>query len=298
MPSPEELARYYPASYYGNESKKFVPVIELLSRTVRKILRSFFLKRFSGHRAFLEIGCGRGDLLAELAKMGWECHGTEYGSSPSMSNKHLGKCVIHNKQNLRDANFSDNYFDMVVIRHVLEHLPNPEETIQEISRILKPGGGLYLVVPNYDGYVSSLFGSHWFALDVPRHLFHFTPQCLSILLNKYSLRIKKQSFLSFEQDVFTFAQSAQNYMGFTYNGLYDLIRNDSARLSSKAAISQSEKWLILVTGAILSVAGFFISLFSAIFRTGGVIEIYAVRDRKDNMKACRPLASYLSHLSD
>ena len=72
--------------------------------------------------------------------------------------------------------------------HVIEHLTGPRRVLTDIHRILKPGGRLLLELPNYDGYARAVFGTYWAALDVPRHLYHFTPATLDALLRRVGFR--------------------------------------------------------------------------------------------------------------
>jgi len=90
---------------------------------------------------------------------------------------------------LNDAKFPSNFFDVIVMNHVLEHLFNPKETLQEVSRILKPDGLLIIGIPNIDSYAARVFGKYWSAMEIPRHLYHFSVKTLKLLLSENNFEI-------------------------------------------------------------------------------------------------------------
>jgi SAM-dependent methyltransferase len=79
------------------------------------------------------------------------------------------------------APFSPNSFDVITGLHILEHVYNPREVISRIWKLLKPGGVFYMLCPNIDAIEASMFGSYWYCLELPRHLYHFSPRSLAHL---------------------------------------------------------------------------------------------------------------------
>lgn len=75
---------------------------------------------------------------------------------------------------LLDTKYPYNYFDVIRMAHVLEHVNNPSKTIAEVFRILKPGGAVIVYVPNFVCFWSKVFKQKWAGLDIPLHLYHFT----------------------------------------------------------------------------------------------------------------------------
>ena len=86
----------------------------------------------------LDIGCGNGTELYKLKAMGWETYGVEMDAQASERARSKGIRVYTG--DLFGANFPDQFFHVVRMSFVLEHLPNPRETLQEIRRILRPRG--------------------------------------------------------------------------------------------------------------------------------------------------------------
>ena len=85
---------------------------------------------------------------------------------------------------------ADGQFDLIVLLHVLEHIPEPLRTIQKAFSLLSPGGQLVLAVPNADSVERRLFGEFWDAWDIPRHIHHFSPGSLRKLVTRAGLSVE------------------------------------------------------------------------------------------------------------
>jgi len=96
----------------------------------------------------LDLGCGEGFMLLEAFNKGWNAFGLD------ITDNRLDNAKIQNitfyKSDLLNADLPGNYFDCVYCDSVLEHILNPFEYLSEINRILKPGGIIYIGVPNED----------------------------------------------------------------------------------------------------------------------------------------------------
>ena len=95
---------------------------------------------------FLDMGCGLGLVLNEARINGFEPYGVDIAENLSSSNSNFQFF----KGNILDAKFPDNYFSAIYMDSVLEHIVNPMETLNELRRILKPGGAFFVIVPNED----------------------------------------------------------------------------------------------------------------------------------------------------
>ncbi len=229
LPDLERIAQFYPPSYYGVTGAKFVPLVETLVRLVgARHVRTLSRGLKPGARV-LDVGCGRGVLLSGLARRGFEAHGFEMSASAAAGVD--PRAVVRVGKNLRDAEYPAEYFDQVIIWHVLEHLPDPRETLQEIRRVLKPGGRIVVSVPNYSSLQARCSGAHWFHLDPPRHLFHFPVEGLRQLLVSTGFDIEREHHFSLRQNPFGWVQSALNCLPrLPRNGLYSLLkRRDNPR---------------------------------------------------------------------
>jgi SAM-dependent methyltransferase len=81
-------------------------------------------------------------------------------------------------------------FDVITMWHSLEHVPDPKRVLTEARRLLAPKGKLIIAVPNIDSLAFRIFGQSWFGLDLPRHLTHFAPWTLHLLLERVGYRVE------------------------------------------------------------------------------------------------------------
>lgn len=137
----------------------------------------------------LDIGCGSGQFIYEMKNLGLEVYGVEPGDfNKEDSNKY--KLNIKNLELIK-SKYPKEYFDLITINHVFEHLGNPNETIKEIRRILKRKGTLIIGIPNTNSISKRIFGKNWLALDIPRHLFNYSDKNIKFLLERNGFKVLK-----------------------------------------------------------------------------------------------------------
>lgn len=131
----------------------------------------------------LEIGCGEGLLLNELKVAGFNVCGIEPSKSASERARQRRLNVITGE--FPNEKLTSSY-DLVVLSHVLEHLPDPSLIIEEIKKVA-PGGILYLVQANYTGIIPVIEGVKWYAWMPSQHFWHFTPEGLKVFCGSKQL---------------------------------------------------------------------------------------------------------------
>jgi len=126
----------------------------------------------------LDVGCGDGRRLAEMAKLGWEVIGQEVDAlAAEFARSTYGVNVFVGE--LASVNGPDCGFDAITVSHVIEHVIAPSDLLRQCHRLLKPGGKLVVVTPNIWSIGHSEFGASWMGLDPPRHLHVFSPDALA-----------------------------------------------------------------------------------------------------------------------
>ena len=121
----------------------------------------------------MDIGAGTGNFCEIQNKI----LGKSMGLSPvKKREKLLPKKIFFYSKALQD--FKGQQFDVVTLWHVLEHLPDLENTITAIQKLLKPNGVLIVAVPNYNSFDAKHYKRFWAAYDVPRHLWHFSQKSM------------------------------------------------------------------------------------------------------------------------
>lgn len=87
--------------------------------------------------------------------------------------------------------FGTETFDVVLLSHVLEHLPAPATFLQGIRRIMRNGSKMLVSCPNFDSFLARTLGRYWVGLQVEQHLWHFTPSSLTSLLAESGFHVER-----------------------------------------------------------------------------------------------------------
>lgn len=192
VPGETAIGRYYQSEDYISHtetSKGMINRLYLLvrKRTLRKKRRT--VSEITGLQKgkILDLGSGTGAFLNEMVKNGWEAVGLE----PSDEARTIAKQVYNIDLRNNDELFSlaPNSFDAITLWHVLEHVHKLHSTMQQLKSLLKQNGRLIIAVPNYTSIDAEIYKENWAAYDVPRHLYHFSPQSMQMLVKKNGMKI-------------------------------------------------------------------------------------------------------------
>jgi SAM-dependent methyltransferase len=198
-----ELQIFYPDQYWGEENKPDERWIVSSQADKTRFLYSCIL---TGSR-ILDVGCGAGFFLRALGADRWDRFGVEIGEAAS---KAAARSIGHERiftGTLMEAACADSFFDVVTFWSSLEHTNEPRAHLIEARRILKLGGTLIVQLPNAASYQMRLFKGDWFALDVPRHRYHFTAETLSRLLNETGFEVYRTTLFSKAHNAHALRQS-------------------------------------------------------------------------------------------
>lgn len=131
----------------------------------------------------LDIGCGSGSYIYTLKKYGWDVYGLDISSKSVNFARSQLKLPNVFAGTIESKRFPDEFFNVILLKHVIEHLPDPRSSLKEIYRILKKDGLLLIITPNVSSLNFRLFKKFWFPLETPRHLYLFSPITLKKLIN-------------------------------------------------------------------------------------------------------------------
>lgn len=135
----------------------------------------------------LEIGCSTGEVVQALASRSWLAYGLDL-SRPAIlrGTRHHPLAQLGVGVKPEDADFPADGYDLICAFHVVEHLAHLNEFADLVSRALRPGGLLYLRVPNWDSWSRRVMGTRWPSL-VPEHLHQFTPNSMMTWVERQGL---------------------------------------------------------------------------------------------------------------
>lgn len=217
--------------------------------------------------SILDFGSGKGLFLHFAALKGCHVKGIE-SSQPraEYARKYFG--IDINTDYYTSGSVFNTSFDVITMFHVLEHLPNPSELMENLVKSnLKPGGMLVAEVPNFGSWQSKWAGNRWLHLDVPRHLTHFTDSTLEKITNNADCRIIKREYYSIHLGIVGMVQSIFTWFGYKGFLIADLKENKTWTLKAKVVV-------VLPFAVILE-------SLAVLFKKGGIIRFYAVYEPKN-----------------
>lgn len=261
---------------YGAPTQRFGAVLEGAVRAFRAARARLVQRLVPRGARILDVGCGRGLFLRLLRERGFEVRGTELSEA---TRRNAYADVPIDAGELTAASYPPGSFDLISIWHVLEHVRDPHATLDAAHQALAPNGVLLLAVPNFASWQARFGGERWFHLDLPRHLWQFTPTTLRALLTQHGFHVERLRTGQWEMDPYGWVQTLLNRAGFRHNALYDTLRSNPA---DKADLSLPYRTLQLLLFPLLLPAAFALaSLARAVGRAGTVIAVARRRSRSE-----------------
>lgn len=161
---PDDLSQYYPSDYYSFSPSR-PGLKDRLKRMIKGPTLPLWAKGIDLKSSVLDIGCGSGALLHEMKQWGFR---DLSGYDPFCTPTNTGGIRISNVRPDGET------FDVVMMHHALEHVPDPDASLRDARNWLKPGGRLIIRIPVRQGWAWREYGKDWVHLDPPRHLYHWT----------------------------------------------------------------------------------------------------------------------------
>ena len=198
QPEASKLSQYYESEYYishTDNKKGLVPFLyHVVKRRSLKNKLGLIKSLKKDAKNILDIGAGTGDFLSFIQSESMSVTGIEPNPKARELAKNKGFFLEEDIKNVKGK-----LFDVITMWHVLEHIPNLEETIIDLESLLKPNGVLIVAVPNFYSFDAAYYKSLWAAFDVPRHLWHFSKVSMNkLFIDKFSLlKISPMVFDSF-----------------------------------------------------------------------------------------------------
>ncbi len=196
-PTPESISFYYPddyGPYRGTQVQESRTALSGIKKQVRSTVRKFF--NFNTTHLpvmvpgrLLEVGCASGAFLHEMAEEGWQVDGIEFSVKAAEAARSLGYNV--HAGTLEAAPNPIEPYDLIVGWMVLEHLHDPVACLKKLRAWAKPGAWLVLSIPNAASLEFKVFKSRWYALQLPDHLYHFTPITAERILRAGGWRLEQ-----------------------------------------------------------------------------------------------------------
>lgn len=234
LDAPADMQQYYPANYYSFTRKEETHARDFLQRVIDRcrvrlqkryeatgrgwlghlvndrkpreskltILRPLSLKSSD---AVLDVGCGSGALLDDLAEAGFvDLYGIDPFNAKDMK-------TPHGVQIARRSIFEvDGRFDVIMFHHSFEHISNPQETLIQVTKLLKDGGKCLIRIPVASSFAWKHYNTNWVQLDAPRHYFLHTEKSIRNIAANAGLEVTR---IIYDSNSFQFWASEQYRRG-------------------------------------------------------------------------------------
>lgn len=194
MPSVDDLVGLYPDDYYSYQPPSRPGLKKRLSNLILQHPRKTHLPEFPCPGTMVDVDCGAGHYLFEMRQRGWTVYGSELSKAAAEAGAKAGLDIRSGE--LTEAGFAPRMFDFVRSNHSLEHIPNPDAILQEMRRILKDNGKLFIGVPNVEGYLARRFGKHWWNYALLVHVINYTPKGIKHILERNGFMVNRILFNS------------------------------------------------------------------------------------------------------
>jgi SAM-dependent methyltransferase len=260
-PQPEEMAFHYGPDYY----REIATAGEAPERWRKQCN---VISRYKQSGDILDIGCSSGGFLGTLKGRSWRLYGIEIAETmAARARAKTGAQVFVG--DAVTAPFASESFDVVTCFDVLEHVYDPLGLLKKAHEWLKPEGIFYTMLPNINSWEARMLGSYWYGLELPRHLFHFSPESLrfsmeSVGFEEGHIETLPNSFL--EHSAHYIGGNALEKLGFSSRPLSTPKRHSIA-------------WRVVRKGLRLSVIAPF-GRFASFARAGASMEAVFVKSSK------------------
>lgn len=231
VPALSEIGRYYQSADYISHSDTQKGLVNSLYHFIRKFtLRSkknLILRQTQLQKGkLLDVGAGTGSFASEMQEAGWSVTGLEPDETARENALKNHQLSLLNPDQLFYLDAGG--FDVITLWHVLEHVHGLHDYVARFQTLLKDTGKLIIAVPNFTSYDSKKYGEYWAAYDVPRHLYHFSPEGMQAVLQEHGFFInafKPMWFDSFYVSMLSekYKTGSQNLLPAFFTGLWSNI---------------------------------------------------------------------------
>jgi 2-polyprenyl-3-methyl-5-hydroxy-6-metoxy-1,4-benzoquinol methylase len=235
-PDEKEIGKYYESTDYMSHDTGKKTGLNFLYRRARNFsLKKKFkiIEEYAKGKKLLDFGCGTGEFIFFCKQNGFNVKGIEPGERPRSFARNKYQLEVHEETYL--SHLTHQEFDIITLWHVLEHVHLLNERMKKIAEIMNPDGTLIIAVPNCNSWDAHYYGKFWAAYDLPRHLYHFSPETMKILAQNHTLKIDR--IIPMKLDSYYISLLSEKYEKGNQNYFWALINgarsNSFARRNNK-----------------------------------------------------------------
>lgn len=179
-PTWADIAKYYKSDKYNPHATGIQTPLTFFYQAVKRLMlnrKLALLKKHitHGQNSLIDVGCGTGSFAAKAAKNGFQVIGVENDINAAEIAAKNGVNIYGSLEAVVRKNITTN---AITFWHALEHIHGFPETLRLASQALLPGGFMIIALPMATSFDAAYYGKHWAAWDLPRHLYHLTPETI------------------------------------------------------------------------------------------------------------------------
>ncbi|MEJ1236828.1 class I SAM-dependent methyltransferase [Chryseolinea sp. T2] len=245
-PIPADLGKYYESVNYISHSNQTTTITDALYKIARGITLKWKTNLITEYnslptKTLLDYGCGTGAFLTHAKKYGWDINGVEPAHQPrEIATSSTKVKITPSIQELPSKQYS-----VITLWHVIEHVHQLHETLNELTSRLENNGTIFIAVPNHSSKDAQKYREHWAAYDTPRHLWHFSKSTMLDLLKQHGLTPYK--IVPMKLDALYVSILSEQYKASRKSaGVRELIRGIISGLQSNLAAIRNKEYSSLI----------------------------------------------------
>ncbi len=229
-PNKFEISKYYESSRYLSHNKN-KSVFSLIYNIIKKTNLSYKVKKvykYCSPETILDVGCGSGDFIKKMQRKGHVVFGIENNKKAFEISKKITNNIFSSVDELSNQKIK---FDLITFWHSIEHIHDVTGFLKKCLCLLKEKGTIIIAVPNHESYDALHYKRHWAAYDVPRHLYHFNKNSMSLFVQKFNLNIS--AVLPLKYDSYFVSLMSEKYKKSYFGLIKGLFTGFLSNLKSK-----------------------------------------------------------------
>ena len=243
VPDAASIGPYYRSEDYISHSNTNKGLVNQLYHLVRKQTLSDKYRLIASSTRkkqgkLLDIGAGTGAFVAYMQQNGWEVTGLEPDETAREHARTDHRVQLLDTDQLYQL--PPDSFDAITLWHVMEHVHDLHPYVEQLKTLVRRNGRIFIAVPNYTSYDAGLYREAWAAYDVPRHLYHFSPEAMETLLEGHGLQVQYSQPMWY--DAVYISMLSEKYRGKgsvvrgVFNGFFSNIRAFVDKLTCSSLI--------------------------------------------------------------